>query len=110
MKYYSNGISSFGVIDESMAEESWIEITEEEFINNCERVKTILSYAEIVGEDGSLIEIVPNEYKDDVVKLAEALSDTTHVTNPYGISDETYNNIIDDYTSSITEEVANNGY
>ena len=30
--------------------------------------------------------------------------------NDYGIPDETYNNIIDDYTSSITEEVANNGY
>ena len=30
--------------------------------------------------------------------------------NPYGISDETYNNIVDDYTSSITSEVASNGY
>ena len=31
-------------------------------------------------------------------------------SNPYGIDDITYNNIIDDYTSSITEEVASNGY
>ena len=30
--------------------------------------------------------------------------------NPYGIDDTTYNNIIDDYTSSITTEVANSGY
>ena len=30
--------------------------------------------------------------------------------NPYGIDDTTYNNIIDDYTSSITSEVASNGY
>ena len=31
-------------------------------------------------------------------------------TNIYNIPDETYHAIIDDYTSSITEEVANNGY
>ena len=30
--------------------------------------------------------------------------------NDYGIDDTTYNNIIDDYTSSITLEVASNGY
>ena len=30
--------------------------------------------------------------------------------NDYGISDETYNNIIDDYTASLTAEVASNGY
>ena len=30
--------------------------------------------------------------------------------NDYGIPDETYNNIIDDYTASITAEVASNGY
>lgn len=30
--------------------------------------------------------------------------------NAYGIDNDTYDQIIDDYTASITEEVANNGY
>lgn len=52
------------------------------------------------------IEITEEEYSSILAKLEEENAPK----NPYGISDETYNNIIDDYTSSITSEVASNGY
>ena len=58
-------------------------------------------------------EITEEEYNTLLAELEakwkqEAEQNTPE--NPYGIDDTTYNNIIDDYTSSITSEVASNGY
>ena len=49
-------------------------------------------------------------YEENCLAQIEEITTVVEPSNPYGISDETYNNIIDDYTSSITSEVANNGY
>lgn len=49
-------------------------------------------------------------YEENCLAQIEEITTVVEPSNPYGIDDTTYNNIIDDYTSSITEEVANNGY
>ena len=59
------------------------------------------------------IEIAEEEYNTLVAEIEEKWKQEAGQnapSNPYGIDDTTYNNIIDDYTSSITEEVASNGY
>ena len=67
--------------------------------------ETVEWYVQKVTSGEMVIEEVSEDYKSEVEAQIP-----TEPENPYGISDETYNNIIDDYTSSITEEVANNGY
>ena len=49
-------------------------------------------------------------YEENCLAQIEEITSVVEPSNPYGIDDTTYNNIIDDYTSSITEEVASNGY
>ena len=49
-------------------------------------------------------------YEENCLAQIEEITTVVEPSNPYGIDDVTYNNIIDDYTSSITEEVANSGY
>ena len=49
-------------------------------------------------------------YEENCLAQIEEITTVIEPSNPYGIDDITYNNIIDDYTSSITEEVANSGY
>ena len=49
-------------------------------------------------------------YEENCLAQIEEITTVVEPSNPYGIEDTTYNNIIDDYTSSITEEVASNGY
>ena len=59
------------------------------------------------------IEITKKEYNVLLSEFEAKLkqeAEKNAPSNPYGIFDETYNNIIDDYTSSITTEVANSGY
>ena len=59
------------------------------------------------------IEIIEEEYNVLLSEFEAKLKQEAEQNapeNPYGISDETYNNIIGDYTSSIIEEVANSGY
>ena len=59
------------------------------------------------------IEITEEEYNTILAEFEEKWkqeAEQNAPVNPYGIPDETYNNIIDNYTSSITEEVASNGY
>lgn len=58
-------------------------------------------------------EITKEEYNTLLAELEakwEQEAEQNAPKNPYGIDDTTYNNIIDDYTSSITSEVASNGY
>ena len=49
-------------------------------------------------------------FEENCLAQIEEITKVVEPSNPYGIDDTTYNNIIDDYTSSITSEVANNGY
>ena len=49
-------------------------------------------------------------YEENCLAQIEEITTVVEPSNPYGIDDTTYNNIIDDYTSSITSEVASNGY
>ena len=59
------------------------------------------------------IEITEEEYNTLLAELEakwKQESEQNAPENPYCIDDTTYNNIIDDYTSSITSEVASNGY
>ena len=59
------------------------------------------------------IEITKEEYNVLLAEFEAKLKQEAEQNapeNPYGIDDTTYNNIIDDYTSSITSEVASNGY
>lgn len=49
-------------------------------------------------------------YEENCLAQIEKITTVVEPSNPYGIDDTTYNNIIDDYTASITEEVASNGY
>ena len=67
--------------------------------------ETVEWYVQKVASGEMTIYEVPEDYK---VEVEAQIS--VEPSNPYGLSDETYNNIIDDYTASITEEVANNGY
>ena len=67
--------------------------------------ETVEWYVQKVTSGEMTIKEVPEDYKAEVE--AQIPSEPE---NPYGISDETYNNIIDDYTSSITTEVASSGY
>ena len=59
------------------------------------------------------VEITEKEYNTLIAEIEEKWKQEAGQnapSNPYGIDDTTYNNIIDDYTSSITSEVASNGY
>ena len=67
--------------------------------------ETVEWYVQKVTSGEMVIEEVSEDYKSEVEAQIP-----TEPENPYGIDDTTYNNIIDDYTSSITEEVASNGY
>ena len=67
--------------------------------------ETVGWYVQKVISGEMTIYEVPEDYK---VEVEAQIS--VEPSNPYGIDDETYNNIIDDYTSSITSEVASNGY
>ena len=56
-------------------------------------------------------------FKDDgtyeencLLQLEEITRPVEESNNDYGVPNEVYNNIIDNYTASITEEVASNGY
>ena len=49
-------------------------------------------------------------YEENYLAQIEEITTVVEPSNPYGIDDTTYNNIIDNYTSSITSEVANSGY
>ena len=49
-------------------------------------------------------------YEENCLAQIEEITTVVEPSNPYGIDDTTYNSIIDDYTSSITTEVASNGY
>ena len=49
-------------------------------------------------------------YEENCLAQIDEITTVVEPSNPYGIPDTTYNNIMDDYTSSITEEVASNGY
>ena len=67
--------------------------------------ETVEWYVQKVISGEMTIYEVPEDYKVEVEARIP-----TEPENPYGIDDTTYNNIIDDYTSSITSEVANSGY
>lgn len=67
--------------------------------------ETVEWYVQKVTSGEMTIDEVPEDYKAEVEAQISA-----EPSNPYGIDDTTYNNIIDDYTSSITSEVANSGY
>ena len=87
-----------------------IEITKEEYESILSEKK---AHAELLDEyfnkvksgEMTIDEIDNEEDRTEIQRRIDAEPE-----NPYGISDETYNNIIDDYTSSITSEVASNGY
>ena len=49
-------------------------------------------------------------FEENCLAQIEEITTVVESSNPYGIDETTYNNIIDDYTVSITSEVANNGY
>ena len=49
-------------------------------------------------------------YEENCLAQIEDITTVVEPSNPYGIDDTTYNNIIDDYTLQLTEEVASNGY
>ena len=67
--------------------------------------ETVEWYVQKVTSGEIPIDEVPEDYKAEVEAQIP-----TEPSNPYGIDDTTYSNIIDDYTSSITSEVASNGY
>ena len=67
--------------------------------------ETVEWYVQKVTSGEMPIDEVPEDYKAEVEAQIP-----TEPSNPYGIDDTTYNNIIDDYTASITSEVASNGY
>ena len=80
---------------------------------------------EITGEEyNAILSVIASKPEDTETTIYKLHADTleyvaydrpeeptpTEPSNPYGIDDTTYNSIIDDYTSSITSEVASNGY
>ena len=67
--------------------------------------ETVEWYVQNVINGEITIDEVPVDYKAEVEAQIP-----TEPSNPYGIDDTTYNNIIDDYTTSLTAEVASNGY
>ena len=72
------------------------------------------------AEYDSIMDIIRNKPEDTeevVYKLnAETLTYDEYPappapeTNPYGIDNDTYNQIINDYADTITQEVSSNGY
>ena len=80
-------------------------------ITENEEVVQIGTHSLIVPSNA--VEITEEEYNTLLAEFEEKWKQEAEQnvpSNPYGIDDTTYNNIIDDYTSSITEEVANSGY
>ena len=72
------------------------------------------------AEYDSIMDIIrnkPDDTEEVVYKLnAETLTYDEYPappapeTNPYGIDNDTYNQIINDYADTITQEVSSNGY
>lgn len=67
--------------------------------------ETVKWYVQKVTNGEMTIDEVPEDYKSEVEARIP-----TEPSNPYGIPDETYHQILDNYAESIAEEVANNGY
>ena len=87
-----------------------IEITKEEYesilLDKKVQAELLDEYFNKVKNGEMTIDEIENE--EDRAEIQRRID--AEPQNDYGISDETYNNIIDDYTSSITSEVASNGY
>ena len=49
-------------------------------------------------------------FEENCLAQIEEITTVIELNNDYGVPNDTYVQIIDDYTSSITSEVANNGY
>lgn len=49
-------------------------------------------------------------YEENCLAQIDEITTVIEPNNDYGVPNDTYDQIIDDYTSSITSEVANNGY
>ena len=101
-------VVSFGI--QSSLPKVGVEITKDEytillnaFNYHSELLDTYIK--KVISGEIKISEIENEEDRDEVQRRISYIPE-----NPYGISDETYNNITDDYTSSITEEVASNGY
>ena len=80
-------------------------------ITENEEVVQIGTHSLIVPSNA--VEITEEEYNTLLAEIEEKWKQEAGQntpSNPYGIDDTTYNSIIDDYTSSITSEVANSGY
>ena len=74
-----------------------------------DHIELINSYLDkVINNEMALDDIEDLDDRNEVRLLKESLD--SEPKNPYGIDDDTYNNIIDNYAESIAEEVANNGY
>ena len=49
-------------------------------------------------------------FEENCLAQIEEITTVIELNNDYGVPNDTYVQIIDDYTSSITSEVASNGY
>lgn len=49
-------------------------------------------------------------YEQNCLAQIEEITTVVEPNNDYGVDNDTYTQIVDDYTASLTEEVANNGY
>ena len=87
-----------------------IEITKEEYESILLDKK---AHAELLDEHFNKVkngEITIDEIENEEDRAEIQRRIDAEPQNDYGISDETYNSIIDDYTTSLTEEVSQNGY
>ena len=72
------------------------------------------------AEYDSIMDIIRNKPEDteevvyklnaDTLTYDEYPAPPAPETNPYGIDNDTYNQIINDYADTITQEVSSNGY
>lgn len=107
MIYFKNG-KQIGM--QSNLPSGATEITKEEYESILAEYK---AYAELINDYFNKVkngEMTIDEIENEEDRAEVQRRIDTEPQNNYGISDETYNNIIDDYTASLTEEVSNNGY
>ena len=94
-----NFASSFGV---EITEEEYNELLAEFHV----RTELLEEYFNKIKSGEMTIDEIENE--EDKAEIQRRID--AEPQNDYGIDDTTYNNIIDDYTASLTEEVSQNGY
>lgn len=105
MKYYKTNWG-FGTQPNNIVPPDAIEITEAEYfelqVAHQECLIKIANYVQEIKDGKITLEEIPSEYRIRIEEIINIYEQKESIS-PYGVTNEQYNSIIDDYTLSLIE-------